>query len=212
MFSGKQRHFAEDRHTRKNDSKTENSLSVEPRGKFKHWLEARNKAKDDSNDMDQRLDTAQTYVVNANVLKVDSQRSSGFATPDIDYNDYARQKQHSSSISSSIYTGYADRDRTETAERLLSHQDFDAMADSIVARVKNDLNLGQSSTSSVSHKTETRKNKYSDMNTGKNSYSSGSGYTAVVENIKQTGDNNIDTSTHHCSSCHNLMVGIFNYL
>ena len=123
-------------HPQSNHSLAEDILtSNKSHAKFQNWLKARegkdagnsdrivhhNKSYDSSNYSGNAKGDA-SYHGNVNVLRVSSSRSPEYATPDPGWNS-------------------DDETGEITAAQLMSPEDFDAVADDIIARVKGGLNV-----------------------------------------------------------------------
>lgn len=123
------------------------------------------------------------------VLHVSSSRTPGFATPDPEWDSSVDYSSHSNHFSKHV------------AKTLMSHQDFDDMANKIVARVKNELDVPNKS--------------HNKMATSYSGYYHGN----AIPNISTKDDSNNcnvratysrereDLSSHYCPECGQLMVG-----
>ena len=111
--------------------------SKKSNAKFQNWLKARerkagdegdriihhnNRSYDSSNYSNKAKDDQVHYNGDANVLRVSSSRSPEYATPDPGWNS-------------------DDETGEITAAQLMSPEDFDAVADDIIARVKGDISM-----------------------------------------------------------------------
>ncbi|XP_069110632.1 uncharacterized protein [Argopecten irradians] len=164
---------------------------VQPKGKFKHWLEARDLHKD-------KDDNSNEHRGSVNVLRVSSSRSPEFASPESDYG-HPRAGAHGEP-----YKTYSERTGREAMNTLMSHQDFDALADSIVARVKHGINM-DSHSSVGTHLHGSNDATRGSNSTGKTRSYMYKGHTeSKVRDHK--GHREVDTSSHHCPCCQRLML------
>ncbi|XP_033762787.1 uncharacterized protein LOC117344226 [Pecten maximus] len=168
---------------------------VQPKGKFKHWLEAREVRKDKDDQLEENRESV-------NILRVSSSRSPEFASPESDHYDHHHPRTGGLSHGEP-YRTFSERTGREAMNTLMSHQDFDALADSIVARVKHGINMDSHSGPETQHwsKNVTR-NSYT------NSLEKGRSHKGHIES--KTGDHKgpreVDTSSHHCPCCQRLML------
>ncbi|XP_060067086.1 uncharacterized protein LOC132547338 [Ylistrum balloti] len=163
---------------------------VQPKGKFKHWLEARELKKGKDEELDENRESV-------NILRVSSSRSPEFASPESDYYDNPRT---TGSSQGEPYRTFSERTGREAMNTLMSHQDFDALADSIVARVRQGINM--------------------DSRSGEDTHVWPKGITPTQSSVQNRGlkghreaktrDRNVhkdvDTSSHHCPCCRHLML------
>lgn len=159
--------------------------ATNPKAKFKHWLQARESAKGLNEEENEDESINCRKLINSNV-------------PLQSYS------------ASSMHSNIGERERSAVMNSLMSPQDFDSLADSIVARVKQDIScdLGTSFTRSTTFikpdvTTSTRE---STNRTRENSHHMNR------ENIRERHEEQVDLSSHYCPSCRKLMVNTSNLM
>lgn len=162
----------------------EKTTSNKSKDKFQSWMEEREKS--------EKLKLKDNKE--PDVLHVSSSRTPGFATPDPEWDSSVDYSSHSNHFSKHDH-------RADVAKTLMSHQDFDDMANKIVARVKNELDVPNKS--------------HNKMATSYSGYYHGN----AIPNISTKDDSkncNVratysrereDLSSHYCPECGQLMVG-----
>ncbi|XP_021375201.1 uncharacterized protein LOC110464348 [Mizuhopecten yessoensis] len=177
-------------------TKAANIGKVQPKGKFKHWLEARESQKGKEDDQwNKDRDSV-------NILRVSSSRSPEFASPESDHFDDHRTA--GGSYREEPYRTLSERTGRDAMNTLMSHQDFDALADSIVARVRQGVNTDSRSG------LETQQLWSQDVPSKSHARSSEVGRGQKGHTDSKTrdrkGQKEVDTSSHHCPCCHRLML------
>ncbi|CAG2197685.1 unnamed protein product [Mytilus edulis] len=105
----------------------EKTTTIPSKDKFQSWMETRENA-------EKLMETKNNIPDEPDVLKISSSRAPGYATPDPEWDPLAHYSSHGRIHGQSNHG-------IDAAKSIMSHQDFDDMANKIVARVKNELDI-----------------------------------------------------------------------
>ncbi|XP_063422745.1 E3 ubiquitin-protein ligase CHFR-like [Mytilus trossulus] len=153
----------------------EKTTTIQSKDKFQSWMETRENA-------EKLMETKNNASDEPDVLKISSTRAPGYATPDPDWDPLAHYSSHGRIHGQSNHG-------IDAAKSIMSHQDFDDMANKIVARVKNELDIPYKSHSKVS-------DNFSEYKKSRES----------CDRTKRDQEQNDLIASHFCVECKTLMM------